>query len=73
MFCKETRNHHITHMMMTPKGRFKGGNNLRCHCVLFVDQTKIGIPKIRCIIHILYLRCELKNQERGFLVDRDNR
>ena len=33
MFWKETRNHHIPHMMMTLKGRFKGENNLRWHCV----------------------------------------
>ena len=47
MFWKEAWNHRIPHMMMTLKGRFKGENNIRWHCVLLEDQTKIGITTIR--------------------------
>ena len=67
MFWKENRNQHIPHMMMTPKGRFKGENNLRWHCVPLVDQTKSGIPTRRWIIWILYRRCNFENQEFFFV------
>ena len=40
MLWKETRNHYIPHMMMKPKGIFKGGNNLQWHCVPLVDQKR---------------------------------
>ena len=54
MFWKETRNHRIPHMMMTPKGIFKGENNLRWHCVLLEDKENSGIPTRRWISRILY-------------------
>ena len=72
MFWKKTQNHNIPHMMMTLKGRCKGRNNLRWHCVLFAYQTKCGIPTRMWISRILYGKCELENQERGLLLDRDN-
>ena len=72
MFWKETWNHHISHKMMTPKGRFKGGNNLRWNFVPLADQTKSGIPTRSCICRIIYLQCELEKKERGFLFARDN-
>ena len=72
MFWKKTHNHCIPHMMMTLKRRFKGKNNLRWHCVPLADQTKSGIPTRRCISRIIYRRCELENQERGFLFARNN-
>ena len=72
MFWKETRNHCIPHMMMTLKGRFKGGKKPAVAFVPLADQTKIGIPTRRWISWILYRRCELENQERGFLFARDN-
>ena len=53
IFWKETRNHRIPHMIMTPKGRFKGENNLQWHCVPLADQKKSGIPTRRCISRIL--------------------
>ena len=34
MFWKETQNHYIPRMMMTLKGRFKGGGNLWWYCVM---------------------------------------
>ena len=73
MFWKETRNHPIPHMTMALKGRFKGENKMRWHFVLLSDQTKSGIPKIRCIIWILYRRCDLEKQEMGGLFYRENR
>ena len=73
MFLKETRNHSTPYMIMTLKGRFKGENNLRWHCVTLADQTKGGIPTIRWISRILYCRCELEKHERGFLFARYNR
>ena len=73
MFWKETRNYRIPHMMMTLKGRFKGENNLRWHCVPLEYQKKSGIATRRWISWILYHRCELEKQERGFLFARDNR
>ena len=72
MFWKETRNHRIPRMMMTLKGIFKGGNNLRWHCVPLSDQTKSGIPTRRRISRILYRRCDLEKQERVFLFARYN-
>ena len=71
-FWKETRNHRIPHMMMKIKGRFKGENNLRWHCVPLEDKKKSGIPTRRGTSRILYHRCELDKQERGFLFARDN-
>ena len=59
-------------MMMTIKRIFKGGNNLWWYCVPLADQTNSGIPTRRWISRILYLRCELDKQERGFLFARDN-
>ena len=67
IFWKETRNHRIPNMMMTLKGRFKGENNPRWHCVPLADQTKSGIPTRRCIIWIIYRQCELDNQDSCFL------
>ena len=72
MFWKETRNNHIPQMMRTTKGKFKGKNNLQCHCVLLAGQIKSGIPTRRWIGRILYRRCELDKQERVFLFARDN-
>ena len=72
MFWKDTRNHHIPHMMMTLKGRLKGENNLWWHCVLFEDQTKIWIPTRKWVIRIIYSQCKLENYERGLLLSRDN-
>ena len=73
MFWKENRNYLIPHIMMTLKGRFKGENNLRWHCVPLEDQTKSGIPTRMWISRILYRRCYLDKKERGFLFARDNR
>ena len=72
MFWKENSNHHIPHMMMTLKGRFKGENNLWWHCVPLEYQKKSGIATRRWISWILYHRCELEKKERGFLFARDN-
>ena len=71
MFWKENWNHHIPNMMMTLKGRFKGGNNLRWHCVSLADKKRV-IPIMSWISQILYRRCCLENQEKGFLFVRDN-
>ena len=73
MLWKETMNHCNPHMMMTLKGRLKGKNNLRRHCVPLEDQTKSGIPTRRWISRIIYCRCDLENHERGFLFARYNR
>ena len=54
MFWKETQNNCIPYMMMTFKGRYKGKNNLRWHCVPLEDQTKSGIPTTTRISRILY-------------------
>ena len=59
-------------MMMTLKGIFRGKNNLRWHCVLLTDQTKIGIPTRRLTNPILYPIYELDKKERVFLFDRYN-
>ena len=59
MIWKETWNHRIPHIMMTLKGIFRGGDNLRWYCVPLTDQTKSGIPTRRWISCILYRRCEL--------------
>jgi len=43
-------------MMITLKGKFKGENNLRWHCVPLADQTKSRIPTRRWISRILHHR-----------------
>ena len=72
MFWKETQNHRIPHILMTLKGRFKGGKNMWWYCVPLAYQTKSGIPTIRWIVRILYCRCDLEKQKRCFLFTRDN-
>ena len=52
-FREETRAHDSPHMMVTLKGRFKGENNLRWHCVPIADITKSGIPTRRWISRLL--------------------
>ena len=59
-------------MILILKGRFKGENNQRWNCITLVDQTKSDIPTRRWINRILYRRCGLENQERGFLLAREN-
>ena len=62
MFWKETWNHRIPQIMMTLRGRLRGGNNLRLNSVPMADHIESGIPTIRCIIQIFYRICEMDNQ-----------
>ena len=65
MCWKDTRNHRIPYMMMKQKGRFKSENNLWWHFFSLADQTKSGIPERIWIFQVLYIRCDMENQEGG--------
>ena len=52
-FLVETSAHIFPHIMITLKGKVKGKNNLRCHCILIADQTKSGIPTWRWISRMI--------------------
>ena len=45
MFWKETLNHCIPRMMMTPKGRFTGETT--CGDIVFRSQTKQSVVKLQ--------------------------
>ena len=48
-FWDETMAHEVPHMMITLRGKFKGENNLRWHCVPLADITKSLIPTHRWV------------------------
>ena len=54
-------------MMITLKGKFKGENNLRWHCVPLADQTKSGIPTQRWISRMLHRRAIIDKDRIGYL------
>ncbi len=66
-FWKETRDHRIPHIMITLRGKFKGENNLRWHCVPLADQTKSGLPTRRWISRLLHRRHRLEGSSCGYL------
>ena len=66
-FWEETREHEIPHMMITLKGKFKGKNNLRWHCVPLADKTKSQIPKRRWVSRLLARRVWREGVTAGYL------
>ena len=66
-FWDETRAHRIPHMMITLKGKFKGENNLKWHCVPLADQTKSGILTRRWISRMLHRRAMVDKNRVGYL------
>ena len=71
-FWEETKAHSTPHMMITLKGRFKGENNLRWHCVPLADKTKSNIPTRRWLSRLLNTRVNLDGQVTGFLFARQD-
>ena len=71
-FWKETRNHEVPHIMITLKGKFKGEDNLRWHCVPIADETKSGIPTRRWISRLLARRAQAEGKRTGYLFARPN-
>ena len=71
-FWDETRSHNPPHTMITLKGRFKGENNLRWHCVPIADITKSGIPTRRWISRLLDRRVNREGKRAGYLFARKN-
>ena len=69
-FWDETRVHKIPHMMITLKGKFKGENNLRWHCVPLADQTQSRIPTRRWISRMLHRRAIGDQDKVGYLFAR---
>ena len=66
-FWKDTLRHETPHMMITLKGKFKGENNLRWHCVPLADKTKSKIPTRRWISRLLYRRVMWEGDRSGYL------
>ena len=64
-FWNKTRRHRIPHIMITLRGKFKGENNLRWHCLLIGDNSKSRIPSRRLIIRLLWRRVELEGCTKG--------
>ena len=71
-FWKETRRHRIPHIMVTLRGRFKGEQNLRWHCVPLADICKSKIPSRRWISRLLHRRIVLEGCTVGYLFARKN-
>jgi len=71
-FWKETRRHRIPHVMVTLRGRFKGEQNLRWHCVPLADISKSGIPSRRWISRLLHRRMAVEGCTVGYLFARRN-
>ena len=71
-FWEETKDHEIPHMMITLKGKFKGENNLRWHCVPLADHTKSKIPTRRWISRLLQRRVLMEGKRSGYLFARKN-
>ena len=69
-FWEETRVHRIPHIMITLKGKFKGENNLRWHCVPIADLTKSKIPTRRWISRLLSRRVRVEGHRTGYLFAR---
>ena len=65
-FLVETSAHIFPHIMITLKGKVKGKNNLRCHCILIADQTKSGIPTWRWISRMMQQRVVMEDHKTGY-------
>ena len=71
-FWDETREHDIPHMMITLRGKFKGENNLRWHCLPLADLTKSRIPTRRWISRLMWRRSGREGNRAGFLFAKRN-
>ncbi|KAL7530332.1 hypothetical protein ACHAXR_005039, partial [Thalassiosira sp. AJA248-18] len=72
-FWEETKNHRIPHVMIPLRGRFKGEQNLRWHCVPIGDQGKSKIPSRRWISRLLLRRVRKEGAQRGYLFARKDK
>lgn len=70
-FWEETRNHQTPHIMVTLRGRFKGEQNLRWHCVPLADVTRSGIPTRKWVSRLLARRVHKEGKQAGFLFSRE--
>ena len=52
-------------MMVTLKGKFKGEQNLRWHCVPLADQTRSKIPTRRWVSRLLHRRARVEGKKAG--------
>ena len=59
-FWHKTRHHRIPHVMITLRGKFKGENNLRWHCIPIGDLSKSRIPSRRWISRLLLRHTQLE-------------
>ena len=69
-FWDETKCHPTPHMMITLRGKFKGENNLRWHCVPLADATKSRIPTRRWISRLMNRRVIREGDRGGHLFAR---
>jgi hypothetical protein len=58
-------NHHVPHLMITLRGKFKGEQNLRWHMQPIAEVTKSGIPNRRWVSRLLHTRVEIKGASDG--------
>ena len=71
-FWNETMAHDVPHMMIMLRGKFKGENNLRWHCVPLADMTKSRIPTRRWVSRLLSHRIHWEGNRSGYLFSRRN-
>ena len=71
-FWDETQEHDIPHMMITLRGKFKGENNMRWHCLPLADVTKSGIPTRRWISRLMWRRTGREGKRAGHLFAKRN-
>ena len=64
-YWEKTRQHRIPHMMITLKGKFKGEQNMRWHCVPLADRTKSKIPTRRWVSRLLSRRTRVDGRKSG--------
>jgi len=69
-FWDETRSHAPPYIMLTLRGRFKGEQGLRWHCVPVVDVTASGIPVRRWYDRLVSRRVDLESRRSGWMFTR---
>ena len=71
-YWEETRAHATPHMMITLRGKFKGENNLRWHCVPLAVENKSNLPTRRWISRMLHRRYRREGHRSGYLFAKKN-